>query len=433
MFWILTVCLFALASLFVLIPVLYRGQQEEYEEDELRRQVNINLFHERSDELEAELARGNLEQAQFDALTLELQQSLLSDVNAGDDTPSAQSQKQKTLQQKKAKKKSKQKKSDEPKKWPATVLVPVFCAVLMPVFAYSLYGQWGYIDDVELMDLFQRTVNNVDDVAETQHLIVSLGEVVQADEGKPWAWYFLAENFASLGLFSEAEIAYKQSSDRMDESPEKALVLGRLALSKYVNADLEFNDEVLAVVEQARAINPSENFSLQLLATDAQQRQDYRAAISYWRLLIQSNPGSEQAQVLKQDIAAAQQLMLQSGEDADIGPTIDVNIALAEGLELASNLRVFIAARNAEREGTPPLAATSLTVGDLPTTIRLDNSSAMIPAFNLASADTVMISALVSFLGAANPQSGDYRVVSENFSHIGQHTVIDLIIADRLP
>ena len=79
----------------------------------------------------------------------------------------------------------------------------------------------------------------------------------------------------------------------------------------------------------------------------------------------------------------------------------------------------------------PPLAATDLRVSNLPQTIQLDNSSAVGP-FNLASSDTVYVSALVSFAGVANPQIGDYRVVSENFSHNGQHTVIDLLISEQV-
>ena len=93
---------------------------------------------------------------------------------------------------------------------------------------------------------------------------------------------------------------------------------------------------------------------------------------------------------------------------------IDVTVSLADDLELNSSLRVFIAARNADREGMPPLAATDLVVGNLPMTVRLDNSSAVGP-FNLASAENVYVSALVSQAGIAAPQPGDYRVVSESF------------------
>lgn len=282
------------------------------------------------------------------------------------------------------------------------------------------------------MDLFQRTVDNIDDPRVTQDLIVSLGEVVQADADKHWAWYFLAENFANLRMFDEAEIAYQQSASRMQDSPEKALVLGRVALAKYINAGQEFTPEILEVIEQARTINPNEISILQLLAADAEQREDFSAAIAYWRLIIQANPNTTRARMLRLNIAEAQQVLLADGQDADAGPMIDVNLSLAEGVELDANLRVFVAARNAAREGMPPLAATFLTVASLPTTIRLDNSSAVGP-FNLSSADTVYVSALVSMIGTATPQTGDYRVVSEIFSHNGQTAVIDLVITEQVP
>ena len=364
------------------------------------------------------MATGNLEQVQFDALLLELQQSLLVDVN--NDAEEQAALQKVTL-------------SHGARKFDFTsIAVPVVLAFLIPLLAYSLYYKWGYLNDVELMDLFQRTVDNSDDAQEAQNLIVSLGEIVQADDDKPWAWYFLAENFANLGMFNEAEIAYLQSANRMQDTPEKALVLGRVALARYINAELALTPEVQEIVDQARAINPNEISILQLLAADAEQRADYRSAIEYWRLMIQANPNSEQAQMLRSSITAAQQLLATADPAVSSGPGIDVSIALAEGIELDKNLRVFVAVRNAERQGTPPLAATDLTVANLPTTIRLDNSDA-VGAFNLSSADTVYVSVLVSFTGSANPQSGDYRVVSPNFAHNEQHAVIELLIGERIP
>lgn len=422
MFWILTVCLFVLASMFVLAPLWIRTRSVGLETQELREYENITSFHERNNELEAELAAGNLNQDQFDALVAELQQNLLADVKTeGKD----QSKAAKTG---KAKSSSPQKEKHRR----SISAVPIALSVLIPVLAYTLYSQWGYIDEIELVDLYQRTVNNVDDPEEAQDLIVSLGEVVRDDAEKRWAWYFLAENFANLRMFAEAEIAYQQSADRFEDVPDKALVLGRVAMAKYINADFKFTPDILQVIEQVRAINPGETITLQLLIADAEQRQDYPAMIEYSRALIQANPNSAQTQALRANIMAAQQSLAGDVQDVASGPIVDVNLSIADGVDLADNLRVFIAARNAGREGMPPLAAIALTVADLPTTIRLDNSSAVGP-FNLSSAETVFISALISFTNTANPQTGDYRVVSENFAHNGQHAVIDLVIADQIP
>ena len=93
LFWYLTVGLFIIASLFVLLPLWMHSRAEADDAGELRRNQNIALFQERHDELTAELAAGNVEQDQFDALLLELQRSLLADVEP-DAPPQAAGRKQ---------------------------------------------------------------------------------------------------------------------------------------------------------------------------------------------------------------------------------------------------------------------------------------------------------------------------------------------------
>ena len=402
---------------FILFPLWIRNRAESFVEGALRKNENIALFQERSDELENELASGNLSQAEFDVLIQEMQQSLLSDVSDEELTTKGT---------------TKKKKSSVAKSTTYSLTIPLLICLLMPFVAYGLYNEWGFKNDVELMGLFQRTVNNLDNPQESQTLIISLGEVVQADDDRPWAWYFLAENFASIGMFAEAEIAYTQSAVRMEETPEKALVLGRVAMAKYILAEYTFTADILEVIDEARTINPNEISILQLIAADAEEREDFETAIEYWRLIIQSNPNSEQAQTLRRSIAIAQQRLTGDGQDVAAGPTIEINLSLAEGLELDGNLRVFVAVRNAAQEGLPPLAAIDLTVADLPANIQLDNSYAVGP-FNISSAETVFVSASVSFTGSATPTSGDYRSQSDNFSHNGQRAVISLEIVDRVP
>ena len=439
MFWLLTVCLFLLASMFVVVPLWLRITAASFESEELRKLANISLFHERNNELEEELAAGNIDQDQHNRLLFELQRSLLIDVGtnklepesdlheAGLSTGSISRQKEKSRGVKSTKSKTHKIRD-------ASFIIPAMVAILIPLAAYGLYSQWGYIEDVELMGLFQRTVDNGNDPEEVQELVVSLGQVVQEDEERTWAWYFLAENFGNIGLFNEAQIAYERAANLLDNVPEKAVVLGRVAMAMYINADLNLTPEILEVIDQARTINPNEISILQLLASDALEREDYVATIGYWRLLIQANPNSSPAQTLRNSITAVQQLLAQEGLDiagASEGPAINVTLSLADGLELNPGLRVFVAARNAAQEGLPPLAAIDLRVSNLPATIRLDDRSAVGP-FNLSSSETIYISALVSNAGIAVPQSGDYRVTSESFAHNGETIAIDLVITDRV-
>ena len=420
MFWILTSSLFFMAMLFVLVPLLWVGVRQK-DDESLRKDANVNLFKEREGELKAELSLNNIDAKQFDELLRDLKQNLLADVETELKGSRTVSKGQNADTHNIVKKSF----------FSKNILVPLTMVLMIPALAYGLYNQWGYLDDVEMMPLYQRTITNLDDPEEAQALIVALGQEVQTNENQPWAWYFLAENFANIGMFNEAEISYTRSADLLEDTFEKAVVLGRVAMAKYINAELQLTPEVQRVVDEARNINPNEVTILQLLASNASANENFSEAIGFWRLLIQANPNSEQAQSLRLSIASAQKMLADQEPPGTNSPIINVALSLQDGLELNRNLRVFVAARDADRQGVPPLAAIDLTVADLPMTIRLDNSSA-VGAFNLASAEVVYVSALVSQSGTAMPQVGDYRVVSEEFSHNNESNQVDLIISRKV-
>ena len=404
LFWTLAALLAVMAIAFFVIPFYRANGGDEEAVGSVQRSENLLLFAERESELAEDLAAGEIDSEEHATLLRELQQSLLDDVQ---DT--------------------------RPKRAPIAIssrgwLVIGLIAVSLPAVSVTLYQRWGFIDDVQVMGLFQESLAAQGDVAAASALVTELGELVKNGSENPWVWYFLGENFATIGRFNEAEISYRQAAERLSGQPEEALVLGRAALALYIKSEFRFTPELNALIEQAQAINPNEIAVIQLLAADAQNRGDYAAAIANWRILIQLDPNSPEAQALRGEIANAQRLLREESGEEIVGPEIEVRLALAEGLSLDPNLRVFVAVRSAEREGMPPLAAVGLSVADLPTTISLDNSSQVGP-FNLSSADLVRVSALVSLNGTANPSRGDYRVVSDDFAHNGQHAIVTLTIS----
>tara|TARA_B110000285_G_C15131365_1_gene623809 strand:- start:458 stop:1687 length:1230 start_codon:yes stop_codon:yes gene_type:complete len=407
LFWTLAALLAVMAIAFFVIPFYRANGGDEEAVGSVQRSENLLLFAERESELAEDLAAGEIDSEEHATLLRELQQSLLDDVQ---DT--------------------------KPKRAPIAIssrgwLVIGLIAVSLPAVSVTLYQRWGFIDDVQVMGLFQESLAAQGDVAAASALVTELGELVKNGSENPWVWYFLGENFATIGRFNEAEISYRQAAERLSGQPEEALVLGRAALALYIKSEFRFTPELNALIEQAQAINPNEIAVIQLLAADAQNRGDYAAAIANWRILIQLDPNSPEAQALRGEIANAQRLLREESGEEIVGPEIEVRLALAEGLSLDPNLRVFVAVRSAEREGMPPLAAVGLSVADLPTTISLDNSSQVGP-FNISSADLVRVSALVSLNGTANPSRGDYRVVSDDFAHNGQHAIVTLTISDEV-
>lgn len=409
LFWLFCALLALLAAGFIAVPLWRAGRGSAAAGEPDRVQANIALFRERRQELEAEFEAGDLEQDQLDALLLELQKSLLIDVEALEQPRRAA--------------------EGETFSWrSAPFLAPLALMLLLPLAAWLMYQQWGQLDDVELMDQFQRTVQNENDPEVARELVLSLGQIVQEDPERPWAWYFLGENLSTLGMFDVANSAYRQAAGRLTDDAEKALALGRAVLTAYIMEQLRITPEIQELIDETLELNPDEPNVLQLLASDAREHQDYDTAIGYWRRLSQLNPNSQMA---RDNIAELQRL--RSGtETAPEGLAIEVTVSIADSLQLDPRLRVFIAARNAQLDGMPPLAVADLTIADLPARVRLDNSLAVGP-FNLSSAESVYVSALVSQAGAANRASGDYLAESEAFSLESPTTPVELVISDIVP
>ncbi|MDX1399353.1 MAG: c-type cytochrome biogenesis protein CcmI, partial [Oceanospirillum sp.] len=78
--WIGIAVLSALAAIFVLLPLVRnRNQAQSLTEAELS-EHNVAMFRQRLEELNQELAQGNLLPEQFEQMKSELEQTLLDDV-----------------------------------------------------------------------------------------------------------------------------------------------------------------------------------------------------------------------------------------------------------------------------------------------------------------------------------------------------------------
>ena len=402
---------------FVLLPFFLRNSNQSSSFFFTRKELNVSLFEDKKYSLDKDFEEGLLSPEVHSQLINELKSNLLSDVNYD------------------------QEQFKIPKKLSRlSSLAAVFAVLLIPVASYSLYGYWGYSQHENIRGLYERTAANRDDLDEARELISALGAVVMGEPESnplPWAWYFLGENFSMLGLYSEAEVAYRQSSDRLIGESEQALSLGRLALVRYILDEFVITPRVRAAIQQTRRLNPNEIAVLQILASDAETREDYREAIANWRLLIQADPNSSQSNLLRQKVTDAQLLLaatddLALSSSSTISPSISVSLSLADSLKVSGDTVVFVAARDVDKEGSPPLAVAVLSVKDLPSVVTLTDDQAVGP-FKLSSAKSVNLSALISFSGVANPQSGDIRAVSESILLSDEPSEVSLILSSRLP
>ncbi len=411
MFWFYTAALLLIAILFVIVP-LWKFHRSSESSRVQRERTNLLIFKERMAELEADLANGNLEAADFKELKEELERSLLSDVqNTAEQDDATQSGKA---------------------GWLSTSKLLPLCLILAAIPAsYAIYRTWGFQDDLALAQLYDRTRASVDDPQEARDLVFSLGAIIEADRENGWAWYFLAQNLVNLAQFPQAAMALERAAEYLEQDQDRVVVLSQYAFLEYMLAEQQLTEKVQGIIDQTQRIDPNQLLILQILGMDAEQRSDYQSAITYWRRMLQLTPPGEESELLRGMIANAQQQLTASNRQNEVagdGPQIDVEVSLAPGIDLPSDTRVFVSALEVNGRGQP-LAAELLTVGDLPTTITLDNSDAVGP-FNISSAEMIYVVATASSSGTANVQSGDYQTRTEGFAHSNQHAIIRVEIAD---
>jgi len=151
-FWLATVALLLLGSVFVVLPLL--GHHDDGSgDDSSRAEANVKLYEERISELRQEQSAGYLDETDFEILVAELQRSLLQDTGSakydagGYSTDLHNENTHKVLVA-----------ADRSN---VSRLAPLFGLLLIPILAYGLYDRSGYHDDVQLSDLFRQAIHPV--------------------------------------------------------------------------------------------------------------------------------------------------------------------------------------------------------------------------------------------------------------------------------
>ena len=288
--------------------------------------------------------------------------------------------------------------------FPGWVLLPVV-ALLSSV----LYYQLGAAPDVLISRQLQ-ALENSDDPAQTAALIDAIQDRVDQRPGN-------LDYVALLGRYYMGQQDYAQAAATYAElarqAPEDAYALAYAAQAEYLAAGRQLSERARMWAEQALAIQPHQRTALGLLGMASFEQQQYREAIGYWqRLLVTEQPGSESASMINGVIEAARQRLGESGETAvaaahtpqsdgaagDVaasGAGVTVRVALPEGAQVAPSDTVFVLARNAASDSRMPIAVQRLQAGQLPVTLRLDDSNSM-AGQKLSATESVLVVVQVS-------------------------------------
>lgn len=325
-------------------------------------------------------------------------------------------------------------------RWFSVAVVTIF----VPILAISSYLKLGAPQslDVTAAEAHAKGQNPPDMAKAVEKLAARLQETPADKEG----WYMLARSYVYLKRYSDAAAAYNKLLALTDEADPQLLTELAEALALSNGGNLAGQPSLL--LKTALAADPQFQKALWLSGFAAAQRQDYAAAINYWKDFLAQVPAddAETQQMVQTYIAEAQQSLSptqtvesavpaseSTAPDSATHGKVEVHVSLAPALQdqVTPTDTVFIYAR-ATQGPAMPLAVVKKTVDALPLQITLDDTMAMSPKMKLSQFKEINVSARVSRTGTANTQSGDLQGQQAAIV-LGQQAQVEVVIDQVVP
>ncbi|MGE0483618.1 MAG: c-type cytochrome biogenesis protein CcmI [Gammaproteobacteria bacterium] len=251
------------------------------------------------------------------------------------------------------------------------------------------------------------------DVSEPRNAVELLLDEVRARTvavpGDVEAWTVLGRTTLSLGRYDEALAAAERAHDLAPDDVSGLLLLVD-ALAMHDGG--RFGPRARELIGRVRVLEPGNVTGLVLEGIALEQDGAREQALAAWRQALSAlPPGAPFRHELEMMIAGVGGVVGAPPATAGDAPpmrALDLDVTLAPGLGtgLAPDTAVFVLAR--ATQGPPaPLAVTRLTLAELPARVRLDDSMAMVPGHTLSAHDTVEVVARVSRSGAPQAGPGD--------------------------
>jgi cytochrome c-type biogenesis protein CcmH len=425
MFWIFATLLVVLA-LVIILPPLFK--KTAFDTD-ARRQQNIQIAKEQLAELETAFSNKKMQKDEYLARRDELEQSLYSDVDTDETTKTQYSK--------------------------SSVVSSVLIGLLIPAITFGMYAKYGDSKsaDPETTKIAKKVPMKANGEPDIDAMVSGLRNKLDANPDNAEGWYMLGRSYMAIKRYSDAVYAYEKL---FKLEPNDAKIMLFLADASAMANDGNVAGRPAELVEKSLKLEPNNTTGLWLGGMVASKQGQHAKAIERWTSLLpllEKQP--QQIDEVKSLIAAAKQKMSPNAiadlpETANYNtstttstaiakqqPQSDVNsksivvtVSLADGLKSRVNASdsVFIYAK--AMSGPPmPLAAKRLQVKDLPITIILDDSSAMIPAMKLSAFPQVKLGARVSKSGNAIGVNGDLYTEKQDVTIGSKHNlVIDSIL-----
>jgi cytochrome c-type biogenesis protein CcmH len=318
----------------------------------------------------------------------------------------------------------------------------VLILLLIPTISAGLYVKLGNPDALILQNLIQQDSVSADSsqnpsaekLPSIDVLVQQLEQKLADNPGSADGWALAARTYMSLGQFKKAEQAYKTLHQLVGDDPD---VLTAWADATIMASGGAFSPEVLARIERALVLLPNHSNALWIAALGAESRAEYQQAVHYLDRLLPLLAGDQEASAEVTIFIGRMQQLSQSGKAVPVIPEQSVTVLDTEGsLEVKNNQsstrgtlivevkldsamaarvlpdnQVYVFARAID--GPPmPLAVSRHRVSELPISIILDDTMAMMSNRKISTFEQVSVMARVSLSGNPVAEPGDIESVA---------------------
>ena len=424
LFWVLLLLMLLLAVVILIYPLLRVRRTESI----AYKDSNLGLYDDKLAELEADLGEGRIDHEQYQQARVEIDRELLQDIPE-------ESRETASLHY-----------GAQLKRQPGLALM---ISVFLPMVALLVYMKLGMHaastgvphSQVQARAQAQPQSQQAGQAGSIEEMTRKLAERIQQQGGNLEEWTMLARAYKHMGQYAQSAEAFEQA---VQMNPSAQLMLEQAEAIALGN-NQQFTPQARSLVMRALELEP-DNLNVLWFAGVAEfQAGNYRSSIEHLsRLSEQAKQDPEIDRSLRLYIDKARSALLAAGEevpgtDEIMGTTAasgDVATAVVAGGEASLQVKVgvsddvrsrfaagdavFVYAKAAAGPKMP-LAVQRLTLEQLPATITLDDSMAMMEGMNMSAFGSVVVSARVTKTGSAIAKAGDY---------IGQSEVEDVTKAE---
>jgi cytochrome c-type biogenesis protein CcmH len=283
-----------------------------------------------------------------------------------------------------------------------TSIASVVLVIALSAALYSRIGSPGLESG--------RGENVADAVPDIQQMVDSLAARLQENPDDLPGWKMLGRSYLQLQNFPGAVAALEKAVEM--ESAQNGQTLADLGEAVLMGDQRTLLGRAGQLFENSLALTPDNPKALFYSGMAAVQRGDNALAAERWEALLATSPPENVQNILRQRIAELRgEAPAPAAPVSQEQPGTVVNVAVSLGdAATRANLpdtTVFIIARD-PNQPSPPIAAVRRRLSELPATIEIGDSDAMIPGRVPSGFATLEIVARVSLSGQPVAQPGDW-------------------------